>query len=286
MARFQYAGAASALALLAEIDDNDLAFTSSASAASYPDGSVGNFVVYLDREGAAPEKVRCTSRTGNTFTVHASGRGYDGTVAATHQAGVTIEHPLDSASLTDFARHVYATGDDDHSQYLTQARFETAFDDRYAEFIQTVPAASAYRSTGITKTHNNQAEILFDSEDYDDATNPMHSTVTATHRMTITTPGLYLVKGFVKWDSSASGDRYLWILKNGTTTIKENKVAGEAVDHYQEISDVIELEAADWVSLSAMQDSGGDLVLLGSSPAGFTRYPGLKVTFLSAIPTG
>lgn len=113
MARFQYAGGAPTLALQSSITNADTSFTASTSAAAYPDGSVGPFVVLL----GGSEKVKCSSRSGNVFTVAAAGRGFDGTAAASHASGQSIDHCFDATSATDFADHVYNTGRNDHTQY-------------------------------------------------------------------------------------------------------------------------------------------------------------------------
>ena len=64
---------------------------------TYPDGSSGKFTICIDRTLVTEEKVLCTSRSGNVFTV--SQRGYDGTTAAGHANGAAIEHTIDAYGM-------------------------------------------------------------------------------------------------------------------------------------------------------------------------------------------
>ena len=70
---------------------------------SYPDGSIGNFIITVDQGFATEEKVLIASRSGATFTVAASGRGYGtgGATAQTHGANATILHTLDAQDLDE-----------------------------------------------------------------------------------------------------------------------------------------------------------------------------------------
>jgi hypothetical protein len=118
--RKQYAGGAATTTLSALLSNSALSFTI-ASATGWPDGSVGKFVVEVDPGTGTAEKILCDSRSGTSVTVNASGRGYDGTVAIQHANGATVKHVWDAASPTDFARHIYVTTDDDHTQYAKKA---------------------------------------------------------------------------------------------------------------------------------------------------------------------
>ena len=78
---------------------NDTATSISiADATGWPDGASNPFVIAIDR-GGTEELVLCESRSGTTLTVITAGRGYDETTAATHQAGVTVEHVLDAGTI-------------------------------------------------------------------------------------------------------------------------------------------------------------------------------------------
>lgn len=90
---------------------------------NYPTGGVnGNFVVVIDRGNSLEEKILCSARSGDTFTIAASGRGYDGTSAATHADQAVVEHVVDADTLTEVNAHVNTTSRDDHTQYLNTTR--------------------------------------------------------------------------------------------------------------------------------------------------------------------
>jgi len=67
---------------------------------SFPDGSSGNpFVIVISRGQANEEKVLCSARSSNTFTVVQ--RGYDGPPANSHSSGSTVNHVLDATAVQD-----------------------------------------------------------------------------------------------------------------------------------------------------------------------------------------
>lgn len=91
-----------------------------ADGTGYPTGAGGRqFVIGIGAENSAGyEKVLCDSRSGNTITVNASGRGYDGTTATTHANGDPVNHVWNAVAATDATEHVNDETLDDHPQYL------------------------------------------------------------------------------------------------------------------------------------------------------------------------
>lgn len=69
----------------------------------WPTGGVnGRFWVVLGRGTSAEEKVLCASRSSNTLTLDdVSDRGEDGTTAATHASGTTMEHVATASDLAE-----------------------------------------------------------------------------------------------------------------------------------------------------------------------------------------
>ncbi len=72
-----------------------------AAATGWPDSTNGDFFIVLDRGNSAEEKVRCASRSGTTITVQTAGRGSDGTSAAAHAAGVSVEHCITAVDANE-----------------------------------------------------------------------------------------------------------------------------------------------------------------------------------------
>lgn len=123
MARKEYTGGAAPAKLTAGITSSPTTVPIDTSA-GWPVGTYP-FIAVIDRGVVGKEeKKRFSARSGETLTVDTGGNGVDGTAAVAHDAGATIEHCLDAESLTDFARHVYDTTSDDHTQYLNNARHD------------------------------------------------------------------------------------------------------------------------------------------------------------------
>lgn len=142
VARRDFAGAAAATTLGGDINSTDTSITI-ASASGWPTGSNGEFYICIDRGHAGEEKALVLSRSGTTLTLASSAkRGVDGTSAASHSAGVTVEHVLAAADLDEANAHIADTTRDDHTQYLTAARL--------ASTIAAYPKGVVYRSANIT----------------------------------------------------------------------------------------------------------------------------------------
>tara|TARA_R110000803_G_scaffold130778_9_gene198069 strand:- start:1353 stop:2537 length:1185 start_codon:yes stop_codon:yes gene_type:complete len=111
MALKETLGSIPATALAGPIADTDFTFSVTSSGGTpYPTGSVGPFVIILDRGNVGEETVLCSGRTSDTFTVVAStGRGHDGSTAIAHTTGVTVEHGLDALSIQEFSDHINKT---------------------------------------------------------------------------------------------------------------------------------------------------------------------------------
>lgn len=86
------------------------------SATGWPTGATYDFVLKID-----DELILCDARSGTTVTVASGGRGYSGTTAIAHTTPAAITHVWDASSATDFARHVYDTTADDHTQYQKES---------------------------------------------------------------------------------------------------------------------------------------------------------------------
>jgi hypothetical protein len=105
MERREITGAAEKTALTASLSNSASSFTV-VSGNTFPDGSSGNpFVVTISRGFVVEEKILCSSRSGNTFTVKQ--RGFDGTTAQVHDNGAEVDHVLDALSIQDMNKITY-----------------------------------------------------------------------------------------------------------------------------------------------------------------------------------
>lgn len=88
--RRDFAGGAVVTTLAGSISASDTSI-SITLATGWPSGTNGEFFVVIGKGTASEEKVRIDTRSGTTLTVTSSGRGADGTTAATHAAGESIQ---------------------------------------------------------------------------------------------------------------------------------------------------------------------------------------------------
>lgn len=112
MARKEYSDIAVETALTGTLNIGGLSFTVD-SATGWPAGTY-DFIAKIE-----DELILCSARSGTTITVDT--RGFAGTTEVQHQTGAVVEHVWDAHSATDFARHVYDTSADDHTQYQKES---------------------------------------------------------------------------------------------------------------------------------------------------------------------
>jgi hypothetical protein len=91
-------------------------------------------------------------------------------------------------------------------------------------------------------------------------TDGLHSTVTNTGRFTATKAGWYLVLTNVSWAANTTGRRRIAIRKNGTPTWYQNQDApATSVTTNQNVVQLVDLAATDYVDVIGYQNSGGAL---------------------------
>lgn len=118
-----YSGNAVPTTLAANITNIATTLTSLLST-GYPDGTSGPFFIQL-----GSETIKCSSRSGLTFTVQTvpvSGRGWDGTTAASHIVGETINHVYTATDADEANQHISNPALDHHTNYLTTGRHDTS----------------------------------------------------------------------------------------------------------------------------------------------------------------
>lgn len=149
-ARRDFAGAAPATTLSSDITASSTTI-SVADGTGYPTGSGGNFFIVVDRGLSTEEKILCSSRSGNTFTVVATtGRGADETSASAHSSGAAVEHP---GTKTDFDEANYAVnqtvGQVSAKGSLLAGTGANALDELTAGADDTVPMWDSSTPTGL-----------------------------------------------------------------------------------------------------------------------------------------
>lgn len=127
------------------------------------------------------------------------------------------------------------------------------------EFLINPPSCSVYHSTSQTLTTGVGASLSADSEHFDN--DSMHSTSTNNTRITIQTPGRYLVFGAITFPNNTTAGRAIAFRVNNTTNYIATLVQAAGGATVTEITGVraIVLGAGDYVECRAAQYSGGNL---------------------------
>lgn len=114
--RRSYVGTAAPTKLAASIAAGDASFSVVAAGGNgYPTG-VNPFVITIDLGLATEEKVLCSARVADAFTV--TTRGFDGTTAQSHVSGASVAHTLSATDMDQVNQHGADTTTDDHTQYM------------------------------------------------------------------------------------------------------------------------------------------------------------------------
>jgi hypothetical protein len=127
--------------------------------------------------------------------------------------------------------------------------------------LHLIPSrASAYNNAAQVIPHDTVTTLTMNAEDYD--TGSMHSTVSATSRLTIPSgqAGFYVVMGRALFAANATGLRQLRLIKSDAGVVDLDRGAGSAAD--STVLRVVwmgSIAAGAYFELSVYQDSGGDL---------------------------
>ena len=122
----------------------------------------------------------------------------------------------------------------------------------------TPDGARVYRTTAQSLSNNTETPISFDGERYDNG--GLHEGVTNPSRLTAQKAGVYVISGHLSFASNTTGTRAVWIKLNGNTYIAKQRLNANAPDYPEfSITTIYHLVATDYVELTAMQDSGGNL---------------------------
>lgn len=119
------------------------------------------------------------------------------------------------------------------------------------------PRAHVFSTVAVSHTASGSWQaVTFNTERYDTAN--MFDATSSTARLTSQRRGTYLVGGHVIWDSNVTGNRYVRLYVNSTTSIAEQgPIAASAAQPRFSIVGLCELDRGDYVELSGYQDSGG-----------------------------
>lgn len=117
------------------------------------------------------------------------------------------------------------------------------------------PSVKLERTTGQVVYDASTATMVWDSEAWD--TDAMHDNATNQDRITINTPGIYLVIGAVRYTAGISDDSSLTINLNGSLVVRDeggpaNTAGGRTA------SLMLNLSAADYLTMQVYQNNSAN----------------------------
>jgi hypothetical protein len=126
------------------------------------------------------------------------------------------------------------------------------------EFLIDPPACSVRAGSAQSLTNGVTTVLTAGVENFDN--DGMHSTVTNTSRITIQTPGRYLVSALTRYAVNASGGRILSLFVNGAANHDLTAVmASPSTDSFLSGVKSFVFVAGDYVEVRATQYTGGAL---------------------------
>lgn len=136
----------------------------------------------------------------------------------------------------------------------------------------TTPAFRLYQSAAQSIANATNSVLTFDTEDLD--TDNGHSLVTNTSRYTAAVAGWYFVSGTVQYTSNTTGNRLVWIAKNGTTINQVGRPTSSTSNTMGiQVSTLVYMNGStDYIEVGTYQTSGGALNTLTANPSIFEGY--------------
>jgi hypothetical protein len=121
------------------------------------------------------------------------------------------------------------------------------------------PAAEVWNNANQSIANNAETTLGFNAEQFD--TDVIHDTATNNDRLTCKTAGKYLVYFTLEFAANATGQRYAYIRKNGTSAMAYdiNVSAGATLPTTLGHSRVLDLAVNDYVTIVVYQNSGAAL---------------------------
>lgn len=127
-------------------------------------------------------------------------------------------------------------------------------------FLLSPPVCKVRQTVVQSLTASAYTSLTFTTEDVD--SDGIHSTVTNTSRLTIVTPGWYLLAGMVGFATSSVGRRGTrWALNGAAMSATQQILPANATGGMNVVAatTLVALIAGDFVELQGFQDSGGAL---------------------------
>jgi hypothetical protein len=128
-----------------------------------------------------------------------------------------------------------------------------------------VPTVRAFNAANVTVPNLTFVPVPLNSERFD--ASGMHRTDVDTSRLTVTTPGIYLITGNVTWANNTTGARELNIRKNGGAIVARAVQPSDPTINTtdQIVTTTVQLAAGDFVELVARHNAGAPLTITAAA---------------------
>ncbi len=128
---------------------------------------------------------------------------------------------------------------------------------------RVAPACAAYHNVVQSIPNATATAVLLNSEYYD--TDDMHSTSTATSRITIATAGIYQLTANILFSNAGTGMRDLVFWKNGATTYRGSSTLNITASFFTNLNatTTMSLAASDYIEAYVYHTQGTALEIRG-----------------------
>lgn len=150
--------------------------------------------------------------------------------------------------------------------------------------VQVASGARVYRTTNQAIANTTLVAFAPDTVDFD---TDVYWSVSHPSRLTVPRAGKYTVGCSVLWDSSTTGNRSVYVVKNGTTA---TRLAGEQMPASNagvlNIATTLSLAANDYVEFYVNQNSGGSVNVAGTEQISQMWAAQVGTVYVPRIPMG
>lgn len=153
--------------------------------------------------------------------------------------------------------------------------------------IQTAQAARIYRSTNQAVGNSALVALSPDTADFDSGSPTAFWSVSTPTRLTAPQAGKYTVGCSILWDSSTTGNRSVYVVKNGVTG---TRLAGEQMianaGGVLNLATTLNLTSGDYVEFYAFQNSGGSVNITATEQISQMWIALVGTIYVPRIPCG
>lgn len=156
-----------------------------------------------------------------------------------------------------------------------------------AASIQTAQAARIYRTTNQAIANATLVALSPDTADFDSGSPSNFWSAGSPTRLTAPQAGKYTVGCSILWDSSTTGNRSVYVCKNGTTG---TRLAGEQMvanaSGVLNLATTLNLASGDYIEFYVNQNSGGSVNVAGTEQISQMWIALVGTIYVPRIPCG